>query len=158
MPNRQSMSIVQALLTSLCARGWSVTVNQADVQHVVSWVSPCVPGLSDSRTSVKANQEVVAYRGRVATDPIQEGHANGRTFTEDRNTVCRRWNRLASCGGFSRMYPSSPSSSPTVLIKHAPAHPLADVMTWLRSVYPNLWTYCRIVSRNVPANEYESNS
>ena len=29
MPNRQSMSIVQALLTSLCARGWSVTVNQA---------------------------------------------------------------------------------------------------------------------------------
>lgn len=36
-------------------------MNQAGVQHVVSWVSPCVPGLSDSRTSVKANQEVDAY-------------------------------------------------------------------------------------------------
>lgn len=44
----------------------------------------------------------------VATNPIEEGHANGRTFTEDRNTVCRRWNRFASCGGFSRMYPTTP--------------------------------------------------
>lgn len=44
----------------------------------------------------------------VATNPIEEGHANGRTFTEDRNTVCRRWNRFASCGGFSRMYPTAP--------------------------------------------------
>lgn len=100
------MSIVQALLTRLCVRGWSAIVNQdrrptrrftgISLCPRFVWFTHVCQSKSGSR------------RVPVATNPIEEGHANGRTFTEDRNTVCRRWNRFASCGGFSRMYPTTP--------------------------------------------------
>lgn len=90
--------------------------------------------MSDSRTSVKANQEVDAYRGHGSYSKGEERERRGggeRYMLMDVRLPKIETPYVDDETGSLPVadFRESASPPPGLLIKHGPAHPLADVMT-----------------------------
>lgn len=79
------MSIVQALLTSLCARGWSVTVNQAGRPNTS--FRGYLPLSPVCLIHARLSKQIRKSARTVAADPIEGGRAERGRGGEGRNTL-----------------------------------------------------------------------